>query len=153
MKTLPNKFFASVISGAIFTMVFTYLDYTPIHLRNSNTYYYSFVSLLFQGLFYMIPLFIVFGMLISLIIDKIILRSNYFRKKNRYVTSLLLYVLMGFIFGVLLTIYYTSLLNGSFLIRAIGYSAFGIMLYYHILIIIDYFLIKVWKKLYEIAER
>lgn len=153
MKSIPNKFIASIISGFIFVLVFTYLDYTPIELQHSNTYYYSFISLFLNGLLYIIPLFIVLGILVSSIIDRIIIMTGYFVKRNRYLSNVLMYFLMGLSVGVIITISFTSILNGKFLLAAIGSTVFGSLLFYHALILTDHLLSKVWKKLYEIVEK
>lgn len=137
MTTLPGKFIASLVSAIVFSLVLSYLDYTPVNEQDSNTYYYSFLSRFLLGVMYISPLFVTLAMVISVCIEKVLREFRAMSLLKLYVRNVLLYLIAGVIVGVVGGRYFADISNLEFLWRAVRAASFASLLYYHVLIIVD----------------
>lgn len=88
---LKRRIIVALLSAIIFTLILSYISYTPVTEREPNTWYESFGSFVQIYLLFSVPAYLLGGVPISLYIDKHV-------KKG--IIKLFLYLLGGFFVGV-----------------------------------------------------
>lgn len=88
---LKRRIIIALLSAIIFSLVLSYISYTPIAEREPNSWYESFGSTLTLYLIFSVPAYLLGGIPISLYIDKFV---------EKEIIKLVLYLLGGFLVGI-----------------------------------------------------
>lgn len=88
---LKKRVIVALLSAIIFSIILSYISYTPISEREPNTWYESFGSLVTVYLLFSVPAYLLGGVPVSLFIDRYV-------KKG--IIKLLFYLIAGFFVGV-----------------------------------------------------
>ncbi|WP_066172637.1 hypothetical protein [Bacillus marinisedimentorum] len=126
MKDLANKFYAVLISTALLSIFIGWLLHTPEEERLYECCYMSFAEGVILTLLPVFSIYLLFGFISAVIIDKMTAVLN--RTRFLYLFQLLLYSLAGLLSGVLLTLP-NSAMDSTFL--AILVSIPASLIYYH----------------------
>src|SRR5690625_3030105 len=95
MYLLKRRIIIALLSAIIFSLILSYISYTPIAEREPNSWYESFGSTLTVCLIFSVPAYLLGGIPISLYIDK-------FVKKE--IIKLVFHLLGGFLVGIAMTV-------------------------------------------------
>src|SRR5699024_1555915 len=68
-KILFEKVIITIVSALLISLIWTYFNYTPVEIRESDVLYESYLGLFMIYLFIFLPVFLVYGTLLSFIID------------------------------------------------------------------------------------
>jgi hypothetical protein len=137
LSSLSNKIIILIITAFIFSAVVSLFNYIPIDQREDNSYYDSFYSLFFIGVLYMTPIFVLFGLPISIIIDKILNQMKNNNRLYKYFFNLLFFLVAGLITGIIISLIFSSITNLEFLFMAIKLSSLASLLYLHTSLFIE----------------
>lgn len=88
---MKRRIIVALLSAIIFSLILSYISYTPIAEREPNTWYESFGSFVQIYLLFSIPAYLLGGVPISWYMD---------RQVNGGIIQLLFYLLGGFLVGI-----------------------------------------------------
>jgi|GEM_PF-3251058 hypothetical protein len=92
---LFRRFVVAIMAGLVFTLIMSWFNYTPVDQRIEHIYYYSYSSLVVGGLIYVMPIFLIIGIPVSVLLDLILFRSRVRNRIAGYLLSLIMYALGG----------------------------------------------------------
>lgn len=81
----------ALASAVIFSLMLSYMSYTPVSKREPNTWYDPFSSFMQVYLIFSLPTYLLGGVPVSLYVDKYVKKGTF---------KLILYLLAGFLIGV-----------------------------------------------------
>lgn len=122
---LKKRIYIALLSAIIFSLLFSYLSYTPIAAREPNSWYESFGASFQVYLLFFIPAYLLGGVPISLYINKH-LQSE--------IIKLPIYLLGGFLVGVT-TILISFMTLGLELLKYGLVGSFASLLFYILMIL------------------
>jgi len=129
MYLLKRRIIIALLSAIIFSLILSYISYTPIAEREPNSWYESFGSTLTVCLIFSVPAYLLGGIPISLYIDK-------FVKKE--IIKLVFHLLGGFLVGIAMTV--ISFMTVSF--ELLWYGVIGLFassLFYILMLLVKKF--------------
>ena len=129
-----RRLVATVISIILFAVIYAAISYAPESQRESDTYYFGFVETIVFVMLYAGPVFLIIGIPLSVMIDKVL--EN---KKMQYRKKLVFYSVAGFILGALFPLILLPGLNSASLV--ILYAGIGLMaanIYFHTLLFLPF---------------
>lgn len=88
---MKRRVIVALLSALIFSLIFSFISYTPVAEREPNTWYDSFSAFFQVYLMFSVPAYVLGGVPVSLYVDRYV-------KKG--IIKLLLYLLSGFFVGV-----------------------------------------------------
>ena len=87
---LFRRFVVAIMAGLVFTLIMSWFNYTPVDQRIEHIYYYSYSSLVVGGLIYVMPIFLIIGIPVSVLLDLILFRSRVRNRIAGYLLSLIM---------------------------------------------------------------
>ncbi|GEL77625.1 hypothetical protein [Tenuibacillus multivorans] len=88
------RFMTAILSTLVFASVFSWLNYVPVDERVENVYYFGFWETFLFVVIYAGPVYLLFGIPSSVIIDQ---WTTNVQQKGKFFLQLVLYGLFGFI--------------------------------------------------------
>lgn len=125
---------ATVLSIILFAVIYAAISYVPESQRESDTYYFGFIETIVFVMLYAGPVFLVIGLPLSIMIDRVL--EN---KKMQYGKKLVFYSVAGFILGALFPLILLPGLHSASLV--ILYAGIGLMaanIYFHTLLLLPF---------------
>jgi len=107
-----------VLSVVFFATIFSWVSYVPSSQREPNVYYFGFLETFTFVIIYAGPIYFLAGLPLSIVIDKLMDKSNRKSKWAKYFVGLGLYSL----FGILVVQYPSKLIHCVALVhKRLGY--------------------------------
>jgi hypothetical protein len=131
-----KKLLTATLSTTLFAIIFSLLAYVPSSQRKPDVYYFGFFETFAFVIIYAGPVYFLVGIPISIIIDKLVGRTNGNSKLLRYFVQLVLYSLVGILVGVIYSIIFYSNTSTT---ELISFSIFGFIAsnsYFHLFLLI-----------------
>ncbi|PSJ68703.1 hypothetical protein DES34_103440 [Brevibacillus brevis] len=131
-----NKLLSALLTAIFYCVFLASIEYTPMNIREENTYYFSYFSLLFIYLMYSVPFLVIVGIPFSMLIEKIENRITFKSSIRRYSFNVSLYLLAG----IIVALFFSLLSKGNILMKLLDFEGFLIyiipsLLYYHLLLL------------------
>ncbi len=131
-----NKLLSALFTAIFYCALLAFIEYTPMNMREANTYYFSYFSLLLIYLTYSVPFLIIVGIPFSIFIEKMESRIAFTSLVKRYWFNVGLYILSG----IMVALFFSLLSKGNILLRLLDFEGFFIyiipsILYYHFLLL------------------
>ncbi|CAM3642486.1 hypothetical protein EDM52_16610 [Brevibacillus invocatus] len=131
------KFISALISSLLCCAILAMMQYTPVSERQSDTYYFSFSSLLFIYLIYATPVYVLGGIPFSILIERITGKLLHYSRILPFLINLILYASSGMFLMWLMFQEQKSLF-------LFGAGAASALLYYFVLLLFRY-LLRSWS--------
>lgn len=131
------KFISALISSLLCCTILAMMQYTPVSERQSDTYYFSFSSLLFIYLIYATPVYVLGGIPFSILIERITGKLLHYSRILPFLINLILYASSGMLLMWLIFQEQESLF-------LFGAGAASALLYYFVLLLFRY-LLRSWR--------
>ncbi|MET3684409.1 hypothetical protein ABID56_002546 [Alkalibacillus flavidus] len=128
-----KKLLTAVVSSILFATIFSLVSYVPSSEREPNVYYFGFFETFAFVIIYAGPVYLLVGIPLSIIIDKLTERTNRNSKLLRYFVQLGLYSLAGILVGIIYSlIFYTNISHAEVISFSV-YGFFASNFYFHLL--------------------
>ena len=134
---MMKRLLTALISINLFATILSWISYTPSSQREHNVYYFGFLETFMFVFLYAGPVYLLVGLPLSFIIDKLIGKTKSNSKLTRYFIGLGLYsfvgTLVGFIFVILLgqNVYWSEIISFSI------YGFIASNFYYHLSLLLS----------------
>ncbi|KAB2336829.1 hypothetical protein F7731_10830 [Cytobacillus depressus] len=136
IKSLLERLSTMALAVVLFAVAFSWVSYVPSSQREPNTYYFGFFETFVFVIIYAGSLYLIAGMPLSVLINKLIRKSNGKSKWERYYIGLGMYSLAGAIVGALFIVFSGDIhWNGFTLALMWGFAASN--LYFHLSLLIS----------------
>src|SRR5690625_858198 len=123
---LLKKLALAILSCSVYSLAMALFHHTPISQQKDNVLYFSISDIFLLFFLFSIVIFVIGGVPISIMIDKIIEKMNFSLRVYKYVLHVTLYILAGLLAGTL----YTFGLIGEVSNSVLLHSAFGALTFY-----------------------
>lgn len=137
------------LSMLLFATIFSWLSYVPTSQREPNVYYFGFIETFIFVIIYSGPVFVLVGLPFSIIMDKLIEKSNRHSSWAKYLFGLGLYAFVGAIVGISYHIIIFS--PNNYNLEVITFAIYGIIassIYFHLSLLIS----KIIKKIKNVIQ-
>ena len=133
---VAKRILIGIMATVLFCVLLAIFAYTPVSNREPNSSYTSLPQLFTIYAIFSGPVFIIAGVIWSLVIDKISVRYQHYSRGKRYSRKFIWYILAG----IVSTLIFLFIISGSIVYNSetFGFIAIGIfasLLYYHLQII------------------
>ncbi|MFD2086606.1 hypothetical protein ACFSND_15465 [Brevibacillus brevis] len=115
-----NKLLSALLTAIFYCVFLASIEYTPMNIREENTYYFSYFSLLFIYLMYSVPFLVIVGIPFSMLIEKIENRITFKSSIRRYSFNVSLYLLAG----IIVALFFSLLSKGNILMKLLDLKVF-----------------------------
>lgn len=131
-----RKAIVAILSSIVLCLVLAWMNYTPIALRQPDTWYEPFFSLFMIYMIYALPVYLLGGIPSSMLIDCLQRKITISNRIANYFVLVLLYAIAGFLCMLLIFITISDgELMGEGMILYGGFGSMASLTYYHVLII------------------
>ncbi|MED1954306.1 hypothetical protein [Brevibacillus centrosporus] len=127
-----RKVVVALISSLLFCVVLAWFNYIPAAQQQSNTYYWSFFSLVAIYLIYAIPVYVVGGVPVSIGIEALNRQIAWANPVIVYLFRFIAYAVAGALLMVLLQFGITIQLLTSRSLFSAGFGMLASLLYLHV---------------------
>ncbi|MCG7335067.1 hypothetical protein MHZ95_07235 [Sporosarcina sp. ACRSM] len=134
---MRKRLLTAVLSVILFAIIFSWFFFVPSSQREPNVYYFGFSETFVFVILYAGPVYLLAGLPISILIDKLAAKFQRNSKWKRYFFGFGLYSLAGTLVGALLLILLNQNAN---LFDVIPFSICCLVasnLYYHLLLLVS----------------
>ncbi|WP_163969340.1 hypothetical protein [Oceanobacillus halotolerans] len=132
-----KRFLTTVLATILFAAIFSWVSYVPSSQRDPNVYYFGFFETAVFVVIYTGPAYLLAGLPVSILIDKLVGSFNRKSRWVRYFVGFGLYSLAGILVGL---IYLILFFQSFYLSNVVTFSIYGFVasnLYYHLSLLVS----------------